>query len=699
MQQDTQDRILDALRRKAADEALAAAREAAGAAPDDAQAQRLLAMALRAAGEHEEARAAIERAIALAPDDADLHFERAGLLLGARDLAAAQAALSQTVELDPNQFGAYILQAQLALSRGDLQEGERLVRLAARLAPEHPATTALEGSLALRRGDNDLALTKLSRAAEQAPDDLQIQFSLGFAYLAKGHFAFAEQCFRRVRDDAPGATVIRALIAQLLQRQGQHAEAADELAPLLDDDRLCTPALCRYAGELELVAGRDQRALPLLRRALVAKPDDHRALAGLMEAWRRNADIADARSTLDAVLAAAPSVETLWQSRLALEQAGSAAYASVLEQWRTAQPDALAPLEAQMARHDSLGDKESAQAVAQAIVARQPGHAGAQRRLIEAKLRQEPAAAVDHVSDLLARAEGDDNRRMLQSWLAHANDRAGRPAEALALWSGLAEELADQQWPLPEPAAPPARWPDLAVPAGGDEALPSAALLFGPPGSMVERVATVLSATLQGFRADRFGGTHEPNDAMQSFSTPRRLSTGELDARLAADSWRQELPRRGIEDGQIIDWLVWWDNALLLALRPHLPQLLLLFVIRDPRDMLIDWMAYGAPAPFRIASPMAAAGALAIVMNQIALLHEQELFPHRLLRLDGMTEDAPRIAKLLGEALQAPLPEPSSDILGPPHFEPGHWRAYAEPLAEAFAMLTPVARRLGYPED
>jgi Flp pilus assembly protein TadD len=89
MQQDTQDRILDALRRKAADEALAAAREAVAEAPDDARAQRLLAMALRAAGEHEEVRAAIERAIALAPDDADLHFERAGLLLGAREFAAA----------------------------------------------------------------------------------------------------------------------------------------------------------------------------------------------------------------------------------------------------------------------------------------------------------------------------------------------------------------------------------------------------------------------------------------------------------------------------------------------------------------------------------------------------------------------------------------------------------------------------------
>jgi hypothetical protein len=36
---------------------------------------------------------------------------------------------------------------------------------------------------------------------------------------------------------------------------------------------------------------------------------------------------------------------------------------------------------------------------------------------------------------------------------------------------------------------------------------------------------------------------------------------------------------------------------------------------------------------------------------------------------------------------------------GPGHgFPAGHWRVYAKALAEPFALLTPVARRLGYPE-
>src|SRR3546814_6134449 len=96
--------ILDALRRGANEDALSLARAATTANPQDPQAHRALAMALRASGDSDAALVSIDRAIALAPEDAELHFHRAGYLVGGRQLEAAQAALSQTVELDPNQF-------------------------------------------------------------------------------------------------------------------------------------------------------------------------------------------------------------------------------------------------------------------------------------------------------------------------------------------------------------------------------------------------------------------------------------------------------------------------------------------------------------------------------------------------------------------------------------------------------------------
>src|SRR3546814_12640581 len=113
-------------------DALSLARAATTANPQDPQAHRALAMALRASGDSDAALVSIDRAIALAPEDAELHFHRAGYLVGGRQLEAAQAALSQTVELDPNQYGAYVMQAQLALGRRDVDDAEQIGRAVCR---------------------------------------------------------------------------------------------------------------------------------------------------------------------------------------------------------------------------------------------------------------------------------------------------------------------------------------------------------------------------------------------------------------------------------------------------------------------------------------------------------------------------------------------------------------------------------------
>ena len=106
----------------------------------------------------------------------------------------------------------------------------------------------------------------------------------------------------------------------------------------------------------------------------------------------------------------------------------------------------------------------------------------------------------------------------------------------------------------------------------------------------------------------------------------------------------------------------------------------------------------GAPAPLRITSLKAAAGWLSIGLIQLAQLHEDDLFAHHLLKLDGIEADAPALVAAVSEALRTPLPALPPGVLGPPRFPSGHWRRYAEALAEPFAMLRPVARRLGYPD-
>jgi tetratricopeptide (TPR) repeat protein len=686
--------IIDALRRGAAPEALAAAREAVAAQPQDAASHRLLAAALRLGGDREAALSAIDQAIALAPEDADLHLDRAGLLLHERQLDEAQAALARATGLDPNQFPAYIIQGHLALGRGDLDEAARLARTASRIAPEHPHVAGLEGGVALRRGDVDRALALISGAAERAPNDPQLRHALGFAYLAKGHFAFAEQAFRKQLETEPTSRPLRLLVADMVRRQGRPGEAADELAPLLDANDVTVP-MQRLVGELELEAGRDERALPLLRQAFAAQPLDRRNVLPLLEAWRRQQLFDEARTTLDAALEEHAEATDLWRARLLFEEFASDAARGVVERWRTAMPDFVPALEALGAVHDQTGDNDAAEDVARRITELQPGHTQAELRLIDGLLKRDPDAAIERVESLLARAPDPNVKRTLRHLLGRCFDIAGQPDAAAATWAELHAEAVDQRLPLPEISTTLPRMPELAP-------LPDPAaavlLLWGAPGSLVERLAVTFEQAGAPLRADRLGA-QPPNDPLQRYTTVPGLLDGSLDPAYMITLWRAALPTRGIQDGNVFDWLLWWDNALLPALRSHLPEAVAMIALRDPRDMLLDWLAYGSPVPYALTSPEAGARWLAATLSQVADLHEHDLFPHRLIRLDDIADDATAIAQAIADALQIRVAVPPQQALGPARLEAGHWRRFREALGDAFDLLTPVAQRLGYPAE
>ena len=182
-----------------------------------------------------------------------------------------------------------------------------------------------------------------------------------------------------------------------------------------------------------------------------------------------------------------------------------------------------------------------------------------------------------------------------------------------------------QRLPLPPTSTRTGDWPALAP---TPEGVSSVLLLWGLPGSLVERVAQTFDLAGMPLRADRFG-PRPPTDLFQRYDTITSLDAGSADAQALIAQWREQLPARGIPNGVIFDWLLLWDNAMLRALRPHLPEAVLMAVIRDPRDMLLDWLAFGASAPFALESPVVAARWLAQSLEQVADLQEQDLFPHR----------------------------------------------------------------------
>ncbi|MCD0258658.1 tetratricopeptide repeat protein [Xanthomonas melonis] len=689
-----QDAILQALRRNAADDAVALAREWAASTPDDAQPHRWLGLALQQQGQPALALASIQTALTLAPEDADLHLLHAGLLLAARDLSAADAALSRSTALDPNQFNAYVMQAHLAVARGDLDEAQRLSRTAGRLMPEHPQLLAVDGVVEMRRGQADRALALLTRAAEQLPDDPRVMFALGFAYLQKEHFAFAERAFERVVELNPPGTALRAFIAQLAQRQGRLDDALAAMEAVLEQPGGDSPAMRRLAGEMELQAGRPDQAAAHLRLALAHWPSDRRTLHALLTAWERLGAVDAARDTLDAALATFSGSHDLWLARLAVEPVGGPQAQAVIERWLLAMPEHLPALEALMRVHDMQGHADEAEMVARQIVAVEPGRISGEQRIVEALLARDPPAAIACVQSLIESLPAPQ-QTVLRPWLGNVQDRAGQPDAALSTWMQFQREQAPHRLPLPPQAArQPMQWPALGTIPDTVTARPL--FVWGTPGSHVERLIAAMDAATPLVRGDRYGTT-PPSDALQSYRTVEQLASGELAPLALVEGWKAQLPRRAIDDGNVIDWLLWWDNSLLAALRPHLPEGRLAIALRDPRDMLLDWLSAGAPAPLAVESPQQATDWLLVALEQLAVLHERDLYPHRIIRLDGIESDPQGISNALQQAfgLSFPLIEPR----GPARLAAGRWRDYRSVLGGQFDQLTLIAVRFGYPQD
>ena len=690
-----QDKIIAALQRGANAEALSLARLAVAEAAHDAHAHALLAHAERANGDAAAALHAINRAVLLAPDDASIHFQRVGFLLKEHKLDEAQAALKRTIDLDPNQFEAYIVQAQMAIGRGEIDEAERLQRSAARLQPDDPQVKAIEGMVALRRGDGARAQALLTRASAQRPDDLQVLYSLGFAHLQQRSFAFAEQVFRRIIELSGEMRSLRGLLADILLQQQRPDEALEVLQPLLDDADSATPALKRMTAELELAVGRHERAIALLRDALAEEPRDPRAWALATDIWRRTGDLDDARAQLDAALSRHPEGVSLWQMRLAFEpEAGDGAKA-VVDRWLAALPDNVVGLEAAMHLHEIRGDDEAVAALAQRIVELEPGRTSAEMRLLDRLIRDQPEAAVAHVQGLIARAP-DDAKRGLMPWLGFAQDRAGRHGEAVLSWNAVNAAEAAVRWPLTVPGPAGGPWPEAAPRGRGT---PPVAYLWGVPGSGVEKVAAVIGHAGYPLRADRFT-PNPPRDPLQNPDTIASLNAAALAPEALLAQWRAALPARGVHDGMIIDWLPFWDNALLKMLRPLQPGAIVMIALRDPRDMLLEWMAFGSPIPFGLPSANDAALWIARQLQHVVALQREQAQPHKIVRTDHALADLEAFAAEIGGGLGLEeIRVPPASMFGPQRFAFGHWRHYARPLAEPFALLQDVAVALGYPAE
>jgi len=695
------DTVLSALRGGDYAAAAEAARAVIAAEPERAEAHHLLSLSLRQLGDRSGAEAALEQALVLAPERAALHVSRAMLAAQRADFPGARSAFGAALQHDPNQLMAYLGLAELALAAGDTAQAEEHLRYAERVNDEHPHVEVMRAQVLLARGQSEAAVKLLTGTAQRMPEDPMVLGALGLAFLAQRHYAFAEQTLRRALERQPQAQQLRFALCHALLAQGRRDEAADAVEALIAA-RPNDPRALTLQGQIAAERGQLEIAIASLGTSLRLHPAQPHALDALLGCWLQRGEAAAAVEFIEALLAAQPRHDFAWNALVALQRSDVAAADAAAARWRQARPDSAAAAEIAAQTAEAVRDFTRADAAAEAAVALHPAAIGAQLVLARSAIRAGAGErAVARLQPHYEAATSTQLRRLLAAWLGRASDAAGRCEEAIGFWCA-AHADAGANVPLPpfEPVPPLTLAVSAAPSAPAGEA---PVLLWGAPGSGVDGVAALLAG--QGQRAlltDRFG----PNprlDALQELGLNRRR---DADAHAVADAfvqrWQEGLAGYGLAPAQVIDWLPLFDAQWLPVLQRGLPQARLLLALADPRDMLLNWLAFGSPEGLPAADPLAAAQWLARVLEHSAAALEQSALPVLALRAEQLA-GAPAQAAADVAAFLALDPPPALDRLQqqqtgagdlPNRLPAGSWRRYERVLNEPFALLAPIARRL-----
>ena len=682
------DHILAALRAGNAAKALSLAEAQLAEQPELAENHYWQALALQSLGRRDAALAAIDAAIARAPERGDFPMTRSVMLLGDGDSTQAQAGLMDALALNPNYLPAYIGLIHLALGQNNAAEAARLLRLAERVDAEDADVLLAKGALLHGQGDLDAALALFTRVSEQRPDSVMALSSLGAAYLQKGMPAFAAQAFGRASALAPNQPgLLRALIQAHMQENDLDslAGALDRLLTLVADDREALHLRLQLRLHRDDLGGAlaDGEALHALA------PEDATALNHLSQVHLRLGDADAARAVLDQALAAQPGNDALWQMRCTLEAGlGGDGKAQILR-WLAARPDSGVAHEALAVHAEATGDLPAAAAAADAALAIDQALPLAQFVKLRQEVREAPEAALDRLSALSQRARSPEAQRMVLAWIGLTSDRLGRYADAADAFTRMAQIVpALKSLPVPYPAR--------EVPETGAEGR----LLWAPVGVRIEPVLNALAPVLGNrLLADRNQPSAARDDGFGAFrAEPGTEYAG------SAFSWRTGIQALGLSPAEAVDWLPHWDAYTAAALAGT--ELTALII--DPRDALINWLVFGSAQSY-VFLPRITQSAKWLAAGLHALAETLDRGPQKVnvIRIDAPETDAADIAAQLQAALctdgvpdATAIATPIFALGGMPNrFPAGHWRNYRDAFAEAFAVLTPLAVRLGYPKD
>ncbi len=246
--------------------ALAAAERWVELAPDDSEAQQVVAIMYLRNGRIEDAVPYLERVRETHARQRYKGFMFVAQLLGReQDKQAALQAMSKVVDKHPGEADALFAYAHLAMRAEQYSLAHRLLDKAVELNPDWGDAYLLRAKLYQAEGNVDAAVAAYQKAIALRPDDLEMRLSFARMLVEERRLAEARKEFKRLEKKAPdNADVLFAL--GLLALQAEQTEEGKRYFSRLIHNGQRIPDASFFLGRIAESEGKDEEAIRWYRK-------------------------------------------------------------------------------------------------------------------------------------------------------------------------------------------------------------------------------------------------------------------------------------------------------------------------------------------------------------------------------------------------------------------------------------------------
>ncbi|MBL8746328.1 MAG: tetratricopeptide repeat protein [Phycisphaerae bacterium] len=260
-------------------------------------------------GKPEEALAALEKGESIDPKNADFSYYRGVVLESVGRRTAALEAFTQAAAIAPTDLKHRLAASEIMTELGWLDQAESLLVENQSAFQYSPGLRQMLGHIAMMRGDTPQAVEQFQEAVVLGPDDPALVEDLSRALIAAGRFTDAEQCLKRLMDNAKyrDRRDIRHMRARCLVEIGRPVEAREILMRLVDGKAGASDveAWIRLA-EVAVMMNDDRQLRTAASRLISIAPDRFEGYLAQAMWQRRERDLPAALRSLEKSISLAP---------------------------------------------------------------------------------------------------------------------------------------------------------------------------------------------------------------------------------------------------------------------------------------------------------------------------------------------------------------------------------------------------------